>query len=74
LLDKKDTKNASIDKSADPVVPEDARHGGREDETHHQCYFDVVAVLPDNDSILIQIRDVSSTDPLGVFYISQQNN
>jgi hypothetical protein len=74
LLDKKDAKDASIDKSTDPVVPEDAGNSGWEDEAHDQRDFDVVAVLPDNNSILIEVGDVGSANTLWVFCISQQKN
>ena len=58
LLNEKDTKDASIDKTADPVAPTKTANKHGEDETHEDNDGKVVFVLPHHYRILIQIRDV----------------
>ena len=66
LLDEPNTENTAINESADPVTPHETTEDGREDESHDEDRLDVVAVLPDNNGILVEIGDVSTTNSLGV--------
>jgi hypothetical protein len=61
-------QNTSIDKSTDPVIPEETGHGSWEDDTHHKGNLDIISVLPNNDGILVEVGDVCATDTLGIFY------
>lgn len=66
LLDEEDAEDAGIDESAHPVAPSETADERREDETHGDDDLDVVLVLPDDDGVLVQVGDVSTTDALGV--------
>jgi hypothetical protein len=66
LLDEEDTENASIHEAADPVIPEKTRNSCWEENTHAKDDQDVVAVLPDHNRVLIEIRDISTADTLGI--------
>ena len=67
LLDEKDAEDASVDETADPVAPEEAGNSGGEEEAHDKRDLDVVAVLPDDNGVLVEVGDVSAANALGVF-------
>lgn len=66
LLDEEDTQDAGVDEAALPVAPADAGDEAGEDHAHEDDGLEVVAVLPDYDGVIVQVRDVSAADALGV--------
>jgi len=66
LLDEEDTQDAGIDEAAEPVAPSEAGNDSGEDDTHEDDDPEVVLVLPDDDGIAVQVRDVGASDLLGV--------
>ena len=68
LLDEEDAQNATIDKAAEPIAPSKATYERRKDETHEEHDFQVVSVLPDNDGVFIEIRDIGAANAFGVLF------
>lgn len=66
LLDEKDAKDAGIDESAKVVSPSQTCDKGREDKTHEQNDLEVVSMLPHDHKVLVEVRNICSTDSLGV--------
>lgn len=66
LLDEANSEDTGIDEATDPVTPTETGNEGREDETHGENALDVVAVLPDDDGVLVEIGDVGSALSLRV--------
>jgi hypothetical protein len=66
LLDEEDTQDTSVDETAPPVTPTETSDHHGEDETHERDDFDVVAVLEFDESILVQVGDVSAANAFGV--------
>lgn len=66
LLDEEDAENAGVDVSAPPVSPSKTSDQSGEDQAHEENNFEVVLVLPDDDRVLVQIRDVGAANTLGV--------
>jgi len=53
LLNEEDSKNSSVDESAHPVTPSETSNETREDHAHENDGLDVVAMLPDNNRVII---------------------
>lgn len=66
LLDEEDTEDACVDESTEPVVPPKTCNERGEDEAHEEDNLEVVAMLPDNDRIFIQVADIGPPNSLGV--------
>jgi hypothetical protein len=66
LLNKEDSKNTGVDESSHPVAPAKTGNKAREDHAHEDDDLDVVAMLPDNDGIVVQVGDVSTANALWV--------
>jgi hypothetical protein len=66
LLDEEDAQDAGVDEAALPVAPAEASDEAGEDQAHEDDGLDVVAVLPDDDGVVVQVRDVGTADALGV--------
>lgn len=66
LLDEADAQNAGVDETTQPVVEHEATEDGGEDEAHEDDALEVVAVLPDNDAVLVEVANVAAADALGV--------
>jgi hypothetical protein len=66
LLDEEDAENTSVDKSTLPVSPSKTSDEAREDQAHKDNGLEVVPVLPNNDRVIIQIRNVGSPNALWV--------
>lgn len=66
LLDEEDTQDASVDESSPPVSPAETCDEAGEDHAHEDDGLDVVAVLPDDNSVVVQVGDVSAANSLGV--------
>ena len=66
LLDEEDSENTSVDESAHPISPSKTSDEAREDHAHEDDGLDVVAMLPDNDWVIIQIGDISTANSLRV--------
>lgn len=65
LLDKATTQNTSIDQTAHPVSPK-ATNQRREDPSHGDDGKDIVAVLPDDKGVLVEIGNVGAADAFWV--------
>jgi hypothetical protein len=66
LLDEEDSEYTSVDETAHPVSPSKTSDEAREDHAHKDNGLDVVAMLPNNDRIVIQVRDIGTTNTLWV--------
>lgn len=66
LLDEEDSENASVDEAAHPVSPSKTSYKAREDHAHEDNGLDVVAVLPNDDRVIVQVRDIGTTNALWV--------
>lgn len=66
LLNEEDTEDATIDESTEPVTPAETCNKGWEDQTHEEDDLEVVSVLPDDDGIFVEIRDVCSANSFRV--------
>lgn len=68
LLNEADAENTGIDVATEEVTPEEAADEGREDDTHADDGLDEVAVLPDDDGVLIEVRNVGAAGLLRVLF------
>ena len=68
LLDEEDAQNAAIDEATEPIAPSKATYERGKDETHEEHDFQVVSVLPDNDGVFIEIRDVGAANAFRVLF------
>ena len=66
LLNDEDPEDACVDEATQPVIPANTSDHGRENEAHEKDNLQVVAVLPDNNGIVIQVGDVGTADSLWV--------
>jgi len=61
VVDEAETEDTSIDEATLGVAPEEPGNKSGDNETHQENEFNVVPVLPPNDLVLAQVRDVSNT-------------
>ena len=66
LLNDEDSKNTGVDESSHPVSPSKTSYQAGEDHSHEDDSLDVVSMLPDNDGVIVQIRDVGTANALWV--------
>lgn len=66
LLDEEDAKDTSIDESTFPVTPAETSYDTREKKTHDSDNEEVVLVLPSDDGVFVEVRDVGAANTLGV--------
>lgn len=66
LLDEENSENSSVDETSLPVSPSETTDEAREDHSHEDNGLDVVAMLPDNDRVIVQVGDVGTTNSLWV--------
>jgi len=66
LLDEEDSEDTSVDESTHPVSPSKTSHEAREYHAHEDDGLDVVAMLPDDDRVIIQIGDIGAANSLRV--------
>lgn len=66
LLDEEDAEDAGIDVATDPVSPPNTGHKSWEDQAHEEDDLEIVAMLPDNDRIFVQIGDVRTANSFWV--------
>jgi hypothetical protein len=62
LLDEEDAEDTGVDEAAPPVVPAETADESRNDQGHGDDALDVVAVLPDDDGVLVQVGDVGAAN------------
>jgi hypothetical protein len=68
LLHKENPEDSGVDESALPVTPAETTGEQWEDQAHEDDDFDVVAMLPDDDRVIIEIRDVGAPNALWVLF------
>lgn len=66
LLNEKDSEDTSVDISTDPVTPAKTSDKSREDQSHENDNPKVMLVLPNDNRILVQIRNVGASNAFGV--------
>ena len=66
LLDEEDTEDAGVDEAAKPITPAKTCNECWKDQAHEEDDLQVVSMLPDNDWIFVEIRDISSANSLWV--------
>jgi hypothetical protein len=66
LLDKGESKNACIHQTTLPITPTQASYQHWKQHPEHQNGRSIMPVLPDNNRILVQIRDIRSSLILGI--------
>jgi hypothetical protein len=60
-MDEAQTSGTSVEVTTAPVTPEEARDNGRDTKGHEQDQPQVVAVLPPDNFVLGEVRDISDT-------------
>lgn len=68
LLDEEDAEDTGVDKSAPPVTPAKTSNKHGNHQPHNKDEFDVVAVLPDNHRVPVEIGDIGATNALRVLF------
>ena len=68
LLDETDSEDTGVDETAEPVAPTETSDDGRQNEGHENDALEVVAMLPDNDRVLVKVGDIGSAQALGVLF------
>ena len=66
LLHKENPEDPGVDKSTDPITPAQSSNERREDEAHEDHNNKVVLVLPDNDGVLVQVRNIGTSNTLRI--------
>ena len=66
LLNEEDAKNTSIDETAHPVTPAITSDKHWEDQAHECNSLEIISVLPDDNRIIVEIRNIRPTDTLWV--------
>lgn len=66
LLDEEDSEDTSVDESSHPVTPSETGNEAREDHAHEDDGLDIVAVLPDDNRVIVQVGDVGAANSLWV--------
>lgn len=66
LLNEADAKDAAIDEAAHIIAPQKSTEDGGEDQSHDDDTLEIVAVLPDDNGVLIEIGNVGTARALGV--------
>ena len=68
LLNKENSQNTSINKATNPIIPENTGNSSWEKEAHDKDNLDIVAVLPYDDGVLVEVRNIGTSNTLWVFY------
>jgi len=68
LLDEEDAEDTSVDISTHPIAPADASHKGWEYQTHEEHNLEIVAVLPDDDRVFIEISYISTANAFRILF------
>ena len=66
LLDEEDAEDATIDETTEPVTPSKTTDQCGKDESHEEDNLEIMAMLPNNDWIFVEIRDVCPPNSLWV--------
>lgn len=66
LLNEADTEDTGVDVATNPVTPAEAADESGKNKGHEDDGLEVVAVLPDNDGVLVEIGDVGTAGVLRV--------
>jgi len=66
LLNEEDTEDTGVDETTEPVSPSNTGDKHGEDQSHEDDGLDVVAVLPDDDWVIVEVRDIGTADSLWV--------
>lgn len=66
LLNEKDAEDTGIDEATGPVVPAETANEGGNNQSHGDDRLDVVAVLPNDNGVIVEIGDVGTADTAGV--------
>jgi len=66
VVHKAETQDASIEEAACPVAPSITGHKGGEEEAHNHKHQEVVAVLPHDHFVTVQVGDVGAAKALWV--------
>lgn len=66
LLNEEDSENTGVDETTKPITPTKTCNETRKDHAHKDDSLDVVAVLPNNDWVIVQVGDVGTANTLWV--------
>lgn len=66
LLDEEDAEDTGVDETSHPVTPTKTSDQAWEDQAHEEDGLEVVSVLPDNDWVVVEVRDIGTTNTLWV--------
>lgn len=66
LLDEEDAEDASVDETAEIIAPSETTDNGWENQAHEENDLEVVLVLPNDDWVFIEIRDICASNSLRV--------
>ena len=73
LLYSEGSYDAGIDESAPPITPKTS-DTARQDEPHNEGNFCVMIVLPDDNRIPVQIRDINAAEAFGILSEDQPSD
>merc|ERR1711881_103794 len=62
----KKAEDPGVDEAAHPVTPAETADQAWEDQAHEEDDLEVVLVLPDDNGIVVQVRDVGTANSLRV--------
>ena len=66
LLDNEDPEDSGVDEATLPVSPSETADEHGEDHSHEDDGLQVVAMLPDDDGVIVEVGDVGAADALWV--------
>ena len=66
LLNEANAEDTSVDVATPPITPTETANESREDNGHEDDRLDEVAVLPNNNGVLVEVADIGAALALGV--------
>lgn len=66
LLHEENAQDAGVDEATPPISPAEPSDEAGEDHAHEDDRLQIVAVLPDDDGVIVQVGDVGAANALGV--------
>lgn len=66
LLHEEDAQDAGVDEATLPISPAEPSDEAGEDHAHEDDGLQIVAVLPNDDGVIVQVGDVGAANALGV--------
>jgi hypothetical protein len=65
-LDEEDAENSGINKTSFPISPAQSGNEATEYQSHENDTLNIIPVLPNNDSIIVQVGNIGTADAFRV--------